>query len=152
MKDFREAFPTPDCLDDDGIRNLRAAIILQAASDFCETGKDVRRNIGRILELNRFLHSDWYKCLTDMPYGHFINTMAEYLKPEKNFKVTAYHYRRAIQKETPEPYHQDGYDPQWLTNLLNNKMYAANCLPEKEYKYGSKTYTYCNEGCADYSA
>jgi len=151
MKDFREAFPTPDCLDDDGIRNLRAGIILQAACDFCNYGKDVL-SIPGLLEMNDFLRSKWFTCLTDMPYKHFINTMTQYLEPDANFKHTLNRYRRAIQRETPEPYHQDGYDPQWLTNLLNNKMYAANCLPEKEYKYGSKTYTYCNEGCADYSA
>jgi len=73
---FREAFPNSDALDDDGVKNLMAAIMTRAAADYFDVCKDpldlaaVDSMCSR-KELERFIDSEWYECLTDIDRNAF---------------------------------------------------------------------------------
>lgn len=69
MPPFREAFPKPEDLNDEGCRALGNAIIINAAMeyyDICE-----RTDSYALRKLDEFIESTWFNDLTDIPWRKF---------------------------------------------------------------------------------
>ena len=64
----------PYKLNDDGAKALAAAIIVQAAKDYHSVCLKLPDNHSRG-ELERFIDSDWYETLTDIPRSAFRETI-----------------------------------------------------------------------------
>ena len=136
MKDFREAFPTPDRLNDEGCQRLASAIVLQAAEDYYEYLKDAWRHRGKVdlapaADLRAFVYGPMFARITDISPEEFYRIVKEWWRRGRS--LPAYIHKWKTRMEGPElmprsaPEH---YEPQMLTNLLSDYRFKANWRPE----------------------
>lgn len=139
MKDFKEAFPDSDSLDDEGCKRLAAAIILQAAADMYDDIKfrmkyptaPIYRTACDIKCIKEFVYSDWFSSLTDIDPETFIDTVVQWYTKKKDLPGYISRWRvRLLESENDEQ--QIYYEPSMLHNLLNDPSYSANHKPEEE--------------------
>ena len=82
MPSFREAFPTPDYLDDEGCRLLTIAILNRAAEDYydvCDHPDDLKSyappgsdaNLRTKKKIDEFIESTWFDTICDIPGSTF---------------------------------------------------------------------------------
>lgn len=148
MKDFREAHPTSDSLDDNGCRALAAAVVLQAASDmYADLSFDRKRtfrpgSLARhdnsdwsVKVIREFIFSKWFNCLTDLDPKRFYDTVIFWWRNKKDLPGYISLWRKRLEEAEPEP-ESDYYDSSMLKNILNNYSYRANWEP----KGGCKAY------------
>lgn len=132
MKSFREAFPTPDELDDTGCQRLMAAILLQAASDYYDC---LRTSPKSLAELREFLGSRFYQMLTDIPAKDFEREIQFRWRNGVNLPSWISRWRTLLEaRDQPEEL-SFYYEPQYLTNLLHDRRYKAN------WEYDHSTHT-----------
>ena len=139
MKDFEEAFPTPDTLNDEGCRKLMAAILLQSATDFEQMYEHpisypLKPGEVSIPDLDSFFKSEWYKTLASevLPIP-----AEEFRKRAIQFHLRGHNIGRFIKRWMRNLEDQDKednvyYEPSMLRNLLNNPSYGANHKPKEE--------------------
>jgi hypothetical protein len=120
MQDFEQVFPTPDALNDVGVKRLKAAILLQAAEDLY---------YGETTELNDFLNSEWFNSLTDISPKDFRREIRFWIMRGKSVKDFISRWKRRLEEDEAI---DTGtyYDPQMLTELLQNQKYYENCKIE----------------------
>lgn len=137
MKDFREAHPTPDSLDDVGVRRLSAAIILQAAEDYYYIAdryfKNSSKHVWRMQALfdleqvEQFTHSALWNSITDMSADHFRRTILDWRRHGKSIPNFIGKWRGRLEEDDQSTY-SDYYEPGYLTNLLNDPRFLANYI------------------------
>lgn len=123
MKEFREAFPTPDALNDTGCQRLMAAILLQAASDYYDC---LRTNPKSLVELREFLGSRFYQMLTDIPAKDFEWEIQFRWRSGVNLSSWIKRWGALLEAQDRTPETSVYYEPQYLTNLLSDRSYKAN--------------------------
>jgi len=125
MPPFRKAFPTPDCLDDEGCRALADAILVRAAADYydvCDHPDDLiikspdtsdayRRSKKK---LDEFIESTWFNDLTDIPWRTFKKIILEHKKAGHMPSITKPRHTSVIPTE-----HKDFYDTKRLAKNKN---------------------------------
>lgn len=88
MPSFREAFPTPEYLDDDGVKNLVAAIVLRVAQDYydvCDRPEN-EPNYAKA-EIERSLRSGWFETISSIDINHFVKIIREHKKAGKPMAI-----------------------------------------------------------------
>ena len=130
MDEFRQAFPTPECLNDTGCRRLAAAILLQAAEDYDHVNMH---------ELNRFIDSEWFKTLTDMPPAHFRKVMTDWKKHGQSVIRFINKWRNHLEQLENIQERQVYCDQSYIHNLLTDKRFAGNM---ETYKWNSRWWKY----------
>lgn len=123
MKSFREAFPTPDALDDTGCQRLMAAILLQAASDYYDC---LRTSPKSLAELREFLGSRFYQMLTDIPAKEFEWEIQFRWRNGVNLSSWIRRWGALLEAQDRPQSSSVYYEPQYLTNLLHDRRYKAN--------------------------
>lgn len=105
LPSFREAFPTPDDIDEDGARMLAAAIIAQTAEDYFDhcndedrpyelasnqTVDDIPNNQLCTRHMQEaFIDGPVFECLTDIDPQFFKEGIREYKKHHKKLPNTS---------------------------------------------------------------
>lgn len=129
MKDFREAFPTPDHLDDTGCERLMAAIIIQAASDYYDCLRHYPKGLE---ELREFLGSRWYNFLTSIDPKDFEREIQFRWRSGINLAAWIGKWRARLEVAYRCEEYKTYYNPQYLTNLLHDYRYTANWKYDKQ--------------------
>lgn len=140
MKDFRDQHPTPDSLDDVGVRRLNAAIILQTAQDYYESANlyflyqkypsKMWEYLGGLLDIEQFIHSSFWNSITDISPDHFRNTLLNWRKRGKDISSFIWKWRlqRSHEEEIEQEYY---YEPSYLRNLLSDPCFSTNYIYQK---------------------
>lgn len=136
MKDFREQHPTPDSLDDVGVRRLAAAIVLQTAIDYwdemCFYFANSRSTNRAIMALNALrgidleMHSPFWSSITDITPYQLRTTLVDMYRDKKDPLSILRKWYSRMEDASPVQDAVVYYEPSYLINLLNNPMYSAN--------------------------